>query len=347
MTATATSTATTDDHPKQRKERRRETVIIDGQSEDSTETRESKTSPFPQSNANQEQKPLARTPLTPVSSLFLKSVILYDWWLARADGKGLAVAGFADKKQGARVFCSAAISRRINTNTLETIDCIKITVTGLINRFRTLQNGFSLEVCSHFLLGFPYYWKDYATWSCVEESSKEDVPARKSGHQINSVSSGAGSSTSPSVSIDDLPARRISDFFLRLDSNIFSLDHILQNFCSTTSKHTQAAAQSEDESESSKACKKAKPNQKKSNTDVQSDSASDKFTNSSTGVVTRSMSRLRKLGTVEERGSSSYIVDCKDLRKKPSKKPPPTPSSKGRMENPSQMNVLHIFTLQS
>uniref|UniRef100_A0A2P2JET2 Protein EMBRYO DEFECTIVE 1674-like n=1 Tax=Rhizophora mucronata TaxID=61149 RepID=A0A2P2JET2_RHIMU len=83
----------------------------------------------------------------PLSSLCLKSVLLYDWWLVRAKNGngGLAVAGFAREKLGGRIFCSAAIVKRHDGTTLETIDGITVTITGFINRSRTHQNGFSFQ----------------------------------------------------------------------------------------------------------------------------------------------------------------------------------------------------------
>ncbi|KAJ4955867.1 hypothetical protein NE237_012650 [Protea cynaroides] len=103
---------------------------------------------------------------TPISNSSFKMVFLQDWWLVKADldfhGKRLAVGGLAFReRQALRGFSSAPIVKRIDTFTLETSDGITIAIKGLINWSRTHQNGFSMEVCNHFLIGFPYYWEDY------------------------------------------------------------------------------------------------------------------------------------------------------------------------------------------
>ncbi|XP_057972301.1 kinetochore-associated protein KNL-2 homolog [Malania oleifera] len=101
------------------------------------------------------------------SSHFLKTVCLQDWWLIKAEkdfnGKRLAVAGYTSRKQQAvRVFASAPITKRHDVFTLETADGICVIIKGIINKFRTNQNGFPSEVFSQFVLGFPPYWEDYA-----------------------------------------------------------------------------------------------------------------------------------------------------------------------------------------
>lgn len=55
-------------------------------------------------------------------------------------------------ENGIQVFGSAEISKRLDNNTLEAQDGIIITIIGVINRSRTLSNGFSPEVCSPFVL---------------------------------------------------------------------------------------------------------------------------------------------------------------------------------------------------
>lgn len=101
---------------------------------------------------------------TPMSAQYRKitEIYLHDWWLIK-DEKALAVGGYAPTgESGQRRFSSAAIAKRHSINLLETIDGFTITVTGLINRFQTLENGYSSEVCNRFQIGFPYNWKDYA-----------------------------------------------------------------------------------------------------------------------------------------------------------------------------------------
>ncbi|KAL1085969.1 hypothetical protein V6Z11_D08G084600 [Gossypium hirsutum] len=112
---------------------------------------------------------LVRVPIgspTPLANLSLNSVLLHDWWLCMVQPKGLAVGGFECRgRQGQRVLCSAAIAKRHDATTLETADGITVAISGFINTSRTLKNGFSPKVCSHFLFGFPYDWEEYASHS--------------------------------------------------------------------------------------------------------------------------------------------------------------------------------------
>lgn len=55
---------------------------------------------------------------------------------------------------GIRVFKSAAISKRHSPTILETEDGTTVAVIGLLNRSRTCQNGFPLQVCDSFLFFF-------------------------------------------------------------------------------------------------------------------------------------------------------------------------------------------------
>ncbi|KAI3723707.1 hypothetical protein L2E82_35464 [Cichorium intybus] len=71
-----------------------------------------------------------------------------------------------------QVFYSAAISKRVDNNTLETIDGYTVTILGCIHRSRTLSYGFPHEVCDHFLSGFPSKWKDYASQSPHEKCER-------------------------------------------------------------------------------------------------------------------------------------------------------------------------------
>ncbi|KAM4078045.1 hypothetical protein ACB094_09G006500 [Castanea mollissima] len=100
-------------------------------------------------------------------SYFQKTVCLHDWWLVKSDrefkGKRLAVAGStAREKQAVRLFCSAPIVKRYDFSTMETADGICVVIRGLINKLRTQENGFSAMVGSHFVLGFPTDWEEYA-----------------------------------------------------------------------------------------------------------------------------------------------------------------------------------------
>ncbi|KAJ8753983.1 hypothetical protein K2173_001881 [Erythroxylum novogranatense] len=106
-------------------------------------------------------------------SYFQKTVSLHDWWLIKADedfeGKKLAVAGFTSGEQQAlRVFHSAPITKRFDVFTIETADGVTVIFQGLMNKTRTLQNGFSSEVLRYFLLGFPPHWEECAK-KCFEQ----------------------------------------------------------------------------------------------------------------------------------------------------------------------------------
>ncbi|KAL8507780.1 hypothetical protein ACS0TY_018353 [Phlomoides rotata] len=123
-----------------------------------------------------------RPPSTPVTtpdsakrSSSLNQVLLHDWWLVRADsdshGKQIGIGGFIfNEGIGAkRRFASAPIVKRQDAVTLKTVDGITIMVLGYLNKFQTLKNGFSHEVCDHFVIGFPYYWEEFADLSVREE----------------------------------------------------------------------------------------------------------------------------------------------------------------------------------
>nr|GMD89718.1 protein EMBRYO DEFECTIVE 1674 isoform X1 [Ipomoea batatas] len=93
----------------------------------------------------------SRQNFTAISSSFLKEVYLCDWWLIKfpsnSKSERIGVAGFTFREsQDARIFHSAAISKRIDAVTLEAVDGIVIVVSGCINRSRTIQNGFPFEV---------------------------------------------------------------------------------------------------------------------------------------------------------------------------------------------------------
>nr|GLL31846.1 protein EMBRYO DEFECTIVE 1674 isoform X1 [Ipomoea trifida] len=112
--------------------------------------------------------------------------------------------------QDARIFHSAAISKRIDTVTLEAVDGIVIVVSGCINRSRTIQNGFPFEICNHFCVGFPYYWEEIAGQPC-EQSTKRYALPRISFDELKR-SSAEGITNSDFTSFDDLPATFLRDF---------------------------------------------------------------------------------------------------------------------------------------
>ncbi|PIN21513.1 hypothetical protein CDL12_05783 [Handroanthus impetiginosus] len=113
------------------------------------------------------------TPNTAICTSLLKQVFLHDWWLIKADpdsqGRRLGVGGFASKgNQGIRIFLSSPIVKRHDAVTLTTVDGITIMVYGHLNRSRTLESGFSNEVCDQFVIGFPYNWEEFAALSVDE-----------------------------------------------------------------------------------------------------------------------------------------------------------------------------------
>ncbi|KAG2720912.1 hypothetical protein I3760_02G056300 [Carya illinoinensis] len=177
----------------------------------------SATTLIPKVSPNSEQKnpnTITRTPTTILSSPLFKSVLLHDWWLVRAPhGKGLAVGGVASlERVGVRIFCSAAISHRHDATTLDTMDGIKITISGFINRSRTHQNGFPSEVCNRFLLGFPYNWEEYAVGCSSEDSTDRGVSTRVSTSDDSSLRF-RRDGTFP-FSLVDLPVTRIGDLLM-------------------------------------------------------------------------------------------------------------------------------------
>ncbi|XP_038881736.1 uncharacterized protein LOC120073151 [Benincasa hispida] len=167
---------------------------------------------------NADRKPIAtattpKTPVTCSTSIIpstLKSVFLDDWWLVKAnDGEGLAIGGFASRERaGIRAFYSAAISKRHETTVLEATDGIIISVSGFINRSRTHENGFPPKVYNHFLLGFPFNWKDYMGSSSDKKSSFECFKAS------TSRSDDQGTSHNLEPDLDKLAVARLRDLSL-------------------------------------------------------------------------------------------------------------------------------------
>ncbi|KAG8485595.1 hypothetical protein CXB51_018991 [Gossypium anomalum] len=169
---------------------------------------------------------------TPLANLSLNSVLLHDWWLCMVQPKGLAVGGFECRgRQGQRVLCSAAIAKRHDATTLETADGITVAISGFINTSRTLQNGFSPKVCSHFLFGFPYDWEEYASHS-NEQSFCSSTEASSTTSLLHS-----NAMSLPLPSLDNLhvPAARIRDLLMLSagDSPNSVFDHMLLQKLST------------------------------------------------------------------------------------------------------------------
>ncbi|KAL2522916.1 SANTA domain-containing protein [Forsythia ovata] len=191
---------------------------------------------------NYSRKTPSSSTSTAVCSFFLKEIFLHDWWLLKVDKdpheKRLGIGGFTSREsQGTRVFHSAPISIRLNAVTLKTEDGITITVHGHLNRTRTIENGFPLEVCNHFVFGFPYYWEEFAGLSFDEEPTSFDFSKEISGSNGNKTSSPDSSKSSLPVALDYLPVTVIRDLFMIapgecggsiLRKNI--LDDILQTY---------------------------------------------------------------------------------------------------------------------
>ncbi|KVH90306.1 SANT associated [Cynara cardunculus var. scolymus] len=143
---------------------------------------------------------------TPISSSNRKSVFLREWWLIEVERDSkLGIGGFVNREtlgsrgmrllgsasvgkrynlnapeNGIQVFASAAIAKRLDNNTLEAVDGITITISGCINRSRTLSYGFSAE----------YAAKSYRD-KCAN-TTKRSLP----------------------MSFDDLPVTRVRDILL-------------------------------------------------------------------------------------------------------------------------------------
>ncbi|KAG5609342.1 hypothetical protein H5410_020623 [Solanum commersonii] len=145
-------------------------------------------------------------------------VYLYDWWLIKVEigdgSKRLGIGGFtAKEKPDGRVFHSTTIAKRHDTATLVTVDGITILLSGFINRCRTVQNGFSSEVCQHFLLGFPYNWEESAAVS-FGESTNENAASVISDFSESANTSADCTSSSFTMSVDHLPANVLRDLLI-------------------------------------------------------------------------------------------------------------------------------------
>ncbi|CAI9264209.1 unnamed protein product [Lactuca saligna] len=159
----------------------------------------------------------SKTPIS--SSNYNKSVLLHKWWLIKVESESkLGVGGYVNREtlgsRGMRllgsasggkrcnnsnnnlnteskVFYSAAISKRLDNNTLETVDGFTITIIGSIHSSRTLSYGFSPQVCDHFLSGFPFNWEGYFG-NFSHEKCERSLP----------------------LSFDDLPVTRARDILM-------------------------------------------------------------------------------------------------------------------------------------
>ncbi|KAJ6917378.1 hypothetical protein NC652_019673 [Populus alba x Populus x berolinensis] len=249
-----------------------------------------------------------------------EEVWLYDWWLAKVEGDGLAVSGFTFREGvGTRMFCSAAIVRRHYATVLETKDGITVTISGFINRDRTRQNGFSFQICEHFQLGFPYCWLELATRLGGEESANRGSPPGKSGFDEPKMSSGTSASAA-SVSFDDLPVTRIRDIAAHPlgDSMDSALADILDHFCSNDAKLSPLAISPDSKNPVAVANAVLDETPRKNKTADRKyidggiiprrvDIATGEHITPSRGVVTRSMSRRRNFREIQEGSPSAFL----------------------------------------
>ncbi|TVT97365.1 hypothetical protein EJB05_57393 [Eragrostis curvula] len=104
--------------------------------------------------------PVAAAAATEVSEHPL--VTLYEWWLESVEGddRKIAVAGLFERNQADLEF-SAPIAKRHQGCILETEKGVIVDIHGTFNIDRTMNNGFTVELCQEFLLGFPYWWENW------------------------------------------------------------------------------------------------------------------------------------------------------------------------------------------
>ncbi|XP_010524136.1 PREDICTED: protein EMBRYO DEFECTIVE 1674 [Tarenaya hassleriana] len=248
---------------------------------------------------------IARTPFSAGASTAvqsLNSVFLSDWWLRRVQGKGLSVAGFEAKGgSGVRLFSSGAISKRHDSTTLETVEGITVSISGLINRLRTLQNGFSFEVCSHFLMGFPWYWEHYATLSCGQEETGEKHDQTNEGRPASLKGESASCST---VSFDDIPVNRFYELLMSPPNHSKdclgnkALDEVLGRLRHCISQGSPVKEQSDKRFETSADSINSEAGEEEEGADH------DKKMATGMGVKTRGMMRLRR--TIKEEGDLPF-----------------------------------------
>ncbi|KMZ65777.1 hypothetical protein ZOSMA_30G00570 [Zostera marina] len=145
-----------------------------------------------------------------------RSVFLSDWWLVDTKdndgGRKLAVGGKNyNRLNMVREFTSAFICKRVDAFTLETIDGFTIVIDGPVNQNRSKLNGFSVEVCSQFLMGFPVNWETYTVDFFPKESISEF--ANSSGGNILHRPS--------SIPQDGSPASKIAAFIKLAEYDIY------------------------------------------------------------------------------------------------------------------------------
>ncbi|KAM7472680.1 hypothetical protein LguiA_010863 [Lonicera macranthoides] len=213
----------------------------------STTPNQTRSNRSPSSPPNKSSSTLNKTPPSSsasafaIFSSFVKNVCLSKWWLIKihtADPniKSFGVQGQPDDKwngfawvlwgQGRRDFRSEAISKRIDTSTIETVNGITINLIGFIDAPRTRKNGFPSEVCHLFHFGFPYHWEEYAARFCGEESNKDDIPSGVS--TLDGANNSHSNLNNPlPTSFDDIPVSQVRDL-LRCPTEDSEYDAILR-----------------------------------------------------------------------------------------------------------------------
>ncbi|KAI5015781.1 hypothetical protein ZWY2020_057171 [Hordeum vulgare] len=93
-------------------------------------------------------------------------VTLQEWWPVRLKGeeRKLAVSGFTEKNG---LFTSAPIAQRYESLTLQDEDGVVVLLYGSFSLLRMRENGFSMQICERFMIGFSYWWE---TWDSHMES---------------------------------------------------------------------------------------------------------------------------------------------------------------------------------
>ncbi|KAJ0715045.1 putative transcription regulator Others family [Helianthus annuus] len=144
---------------------------------------------------------------------------------------------------GVQVYGSAAIAKRHDNNTLESVDGIIIRISGCINKSRTLSYGFSPEVCDSFLSGFPCSWEDYASKSshdkCDDDTTKQSLPASfddlRVTHVRHLLMSGTDSRTLNSIIFGDIMKHTEKI----LNQSVPSVEKISTNSIETEADHNE------------------------------------------------------------------------------------------------------------
>ncbi|KAE8649115.1 uncharacterized protein LOC101215879 [Cucumis sativus] len=244
-----------------------------------------------------------KTPATCSTSIIpssLKSIFLYDWWLVKAnDGEGLAIGGFASRERsGIRAFYSAAISKRHETTILEATDGIIISISGFINRPRTHENGFPPKVYNHFLLGFPFNWKDYMSSGSIRKSTVEFFKAS------TSRSNDQGTSHYLEPDLDNLAVTRLRDLCLSTYGESSHGHDLFMKNSNSSCCPTQSFSNEGKNDDVIKDSLHARQEAKKLDIDLQ--------IRRGQGVCTRSMTKLKN---TRNRSKESLISDSRKKKK--------------------------------